>query len=71
MSCNPMFRALHEMYEDHYGNCNDINVCLVDLLGVEMMLEKCENCGLDKLYPMEYKKIKNKLDGEVVEENES
>jgi hypothetical protein len=46
-------------------------VCLVDLLGVEMILEKCENCGLDKLYPMEYKKIKNKLDGEVVVENES
>lgn len=61
MSCNPMFRALHEIYEDHYASCNKMAVCLVDLLGEERMLEMCKNCGLDKSYPNEYKEIEVRI----------
>lgn len=61
MSCNHMFRALHEIYEDHYASCGQMSVCLVDLLGEERMLEMCKNCGLDREYPIEYKEIEVKL----------
>ena len=57
MSCNLMFRALHEIYEDHYGNCSELKICLVDLLGIDEMINKCRHCGLDKLYVEEFNKI--------------
>ena len=61
MSCNRMFRALHEIYEDHYASCNNMTVCLVDLLGEERMLEKCRNLGLDREYPNEYREIEVRI----------
>jgi hypothetical protein len=45
---------------DHYGDCNE-HICLVDLIGEEMMMEKCRHCGLDKEYPAEYKEMEEKL----------
>ena len=56
--CNKMYRALHEIYEDHYGDCSKSNICLVDLLGEERILEMCEHCGLSIEYPEEYAKLK-------------
>jgi len=60
MQCNPMYKALCEIYEDSYGSCDSKNVCLVQLLGEEMMLDKCKWVGLDKLYPDEYERIVRK-----------
>ena len=61
MSCNPMFRALHEIYEDHYGNCSELKTCLVDILGTEEIMRKCKHCGLDVEYPELYNQIENNM----------
>ena len=67
--CNKLFEMVCDIYEDKYDKCES-HICLVQLLGIEHMLRMCENCGLDKQYPMEYMEIKNKLDSEE-EGNES
>lgn len=50
MKCNKMFRAYCEFMTDAYGGC-ETHMCLVDLLGKEEMIRKCEFVGLDKEYP--------------------
>lgn len=62
MSCNPMFRALHEIYEDHYGNCSELKTCLIDLLGMDEMINKCKHCGLDKIYVNEFDNLLKERD---------
>ena len=57
MSCNKLFQMVCDIYSDKYGTCAERDVCLVQLLGEETMLEKCRNLGLDKGYPNEYKEI--------------
>lgn len=61
MSCNRMFEAICDIYSSQYGNCSDRNVCLVDLLGEELILEKCKNCGLDVEYNEVYYDILNRI----------
>jgi hypothetical protein len=63
MGCNAMYRAYCEFMNDAYGDCSS-HTCLIQLLGEEELLRKCEHCGLDKEYPVEYMEIKNKLDSE-------
>jgi len=56
MSCNKMYRAICEIYTDHYGDCST-HTCLLDLLGEEDMLRRCVNLGLDKEYSDIYNEI--------------
>ena len=50
-----------DIYSDSYGRCAEHDVCLVQLLGEEAMLEKCRNCGLDREYPNEYREIEVRI----------
>ena len=50
-----------DIYSDSYGSCAEHDVCLVQLLGEDAMLEKCRSFGLDRSYPNEYEEIENKI----------
>ena len=61
MSCNKLFQMVCDIYSDSYGSCAEHDVCLVQLLGEDAILEKCRNLGLDKSYPNEYKEIEVRI----------
>lgn len=55
-----MYKELCELYTDHYGDCGK-HICLIDLLGEELLIEKCEWVGLDKQFENEYNEIRDRI----------
>ena len=55
--CNPMFQSYCDLYLDTDENCYKLNVCLVQLLGIEEMMRRCKHVGLDVEYEMVYNRV--------------
>jgi len=57
MGCLQIFSDYCELYLDTENGCDKLNVCLVQLLGLEAMAEKVRHVGLDIVYPEQYNTI--------------
>ena len=60
--CKRIFREYCDIFLTDENKCSNLSVCLVDLLGVEEMMRRCQKLGLDKEYEEEWKELSEKYD---------